>query len=156
MVTRYVKMDDDAVRIYRDMERKLFIELDSGKEVEALNAGSKTMKLLQIASGAIYTDDKGSWEEVHTAKLDEMDFAVSVRLRRPRDRVWVFAYTFWVEPTRAKRVVARTQSTTVIDEPDLTPKISQAIWRGRPRHGDKPLKVGRHGAKGASTLRALT
>lgn len=77
MVTRYVKMDDDAVRIYRDMERKLFIELDSGKEVEALNAGSKTMKLLQIASGAIYTDDKGSWEEVHTAKLDEMESIVN-------------------------------------------------------------------------------
>ena len=35
------------------------------------------MKLLQIASGAIYTDDKGSWEEVHTGKLDEMESIVN-------------------------------------------------------------------------------
>ncbi len=76
-VTREVELPPKAMSIYRDMERKLFVELNSGKAVEALNAGSKTMKLLQIASGAIYTDEQGSWEEIHTEKLSAMESIVN-------------------------------------------------------------------------------
>ena len=31
------------------------------------------MKCLQIASGAVYTDDAGSWSELHDAKLQALD-----------------------------------------------------------------------------------
>jgi hypothetical protein len=40
------------------METSLFIEL-AGKPIEAFTAGAMTQKLLQIAWGALYTDDKG-------------------------------------------------------------------------------------------------
>lgn len=57
---------------YKLMEREMFLQLDTGAEVEAFNAASLTMKCLQLANGALYTDDKGSFEEIHDAKLDAL------------------------------------------------------------------------------------
>lgn len=76
-VTRRVELPAGALETYEQMEKQYFVELESGAEVEALNAASKTMKLLQLASGALYTDDAGSWEPVHDAKLDEMESIIN-------------------------------------------------------------------------------
>lgn len=65
-----VKLSADVMKLYRDMERRLFMELGEA-EVEAANAAAKTGKCLQIASGAVYQDD-GSWLPVHQAKLDAL------------------------------------------------------------------------------------
>ena len=54
------------------MERELYAELQSGT-IEAANAGVKSAKLVQLANGAIYTDDAGSFEVLHDAKLDALD-----------------------------------------------------------------------------------
>ncbi|MGP0955196.1 SNF2-related protein [Serratia sp. CY82433] len=61
---------------YLAMEKEMFLELN-GAGVEALNAAAKTVKCLQIASGAIYTDDAGTWAEVHDAKLQALDSILS-------------------------------------------------------------------------------
>ncbi|QGH62714.1 DEAD/DEAH box helicase [Serratia proteamaculans] len=61
---------------YLAMEKEMFLELD-GTGVEALNAAAKTVKCLQIASGAIYTDDAGNWAEVHDSKLQALDSILS-------------------------------------------------------------------------------
>lgn len=61
---------------YLAMEKEMFFELN-GAGVEALNAAAKTVKCLQIASGAIYTDDAGTWAEVHDAKLQALDSILS-------------------------------------------------------------------------------
>lgn len=50
----------------------MFLELN-GEGIEAPNAAAKTVKCLQIASGAVYTDDAGSWAELHDAKLQALD-----------------------------------------------------------------------------------
>ena len=68
-----VELPPKARALYRDMERDMFVQLESGQGVEAFNAATKTMKCLQLASGAIYTNDKGDFEEVHDAKLDALD-----------------------------------------------------------------------------------
>lgn len=61
---------------YDEMEKEMFTELD-GEGIEAPNAAAKTMKCLQITSGAMYTDDAGSWSELHDAKLQAMDSIIS-------------------------------------------------------------------------------
>ena len=68
-----VEMPAKARQMYRDMEREMFLALDTGHEVEAFNAASKTIKCLQLANGAIYTDDQGAWTEVHDAKLQALE-----------------------------------------------------------------------------------
>lgn len=72
-----VEMPAKAKQAYRDMEREMFLSLDCGSEIEALNAASKTVKCLQIANGAIYTDDSCSaFTEVHDAKLQALESIV--------------------------------------------------------------------------------
>lgn len=56
---------------YQEMEKEYFTKLESG-EVEAVNAASKSGKLLQFASGAAYVDEHGNWEEVHDAKIEAL------------------------------------------------------------------------------------
>jgi SNF2 family DNA or RNA helicase len=56
---------------YDSFEREFLLALDD-YEVEAVNAAALANKLLQICNGTIYTDDKGSWAELHSAKLDTL------------------------------------------------------------------------------------
>ncbi|MCK7435924.1 DEAD/DEAH box helicase [Enterobacter bugandensis] len=67
-----VKLPAPVQKIYKQMERDLFIEL-AGAEVEAMNAAAKTVKCLQIASGAIYLEDGESWEALHDAKIQALE-----------------------------------------------------------------------------------
>ena len=71
-----VNLPHKARQLYRDMEKKMFLELEGHlgpTEVEALNAASKTQKCLQLAAGAIYTDEQRNWTEVHDAKLQALE-----------------------------------------------------------------------------------
>ena len=67
----YFDLPPKALRIYNDMEVDMFAQLPVN-EVEAMNSGSKYGKCSQIASGAIYVDDRGNWEKVHDCKLDAL------------------------------------------------------------------------------------
>jgi len=68
---------------YENMKRKLYIETENG-EITAANAAVKLTKLVQIASGAVYTDDKtahligckpmldhltDTWKQTHNRKM---------------------------------------------------------------------------------------
>lgn len=69
----YVDLPAKAAQLYRDMERKMFMEL-AGHEVEAFNAAAKTQKCLQIANGAAYVGEGAKdWEEIHDAKFDVLE-----------------------------------------------------------------------------------
>lgn len=69
-----VELPTRARNLYRDMEREMFLALDCGTEVEAFNAASKTIKCLQLANGAIYTNETGSeWAEIHDVKLQALE-----------------------------------------------------------------------------------
>jgi len=71
----YVDMPRKARALYDDMEIHMFAELGEDG-IEAVNAAARTMKCLQIANGAAYVDDSGTWEEVHDAKLDALDSVI--------------------------------------------------------------------------------
>ena len=71
-----VELPAKARSLYRDMEREMFLAID-GSQVEAFNAASKTIKCLQLANGAIYTDEAGSkWSEVHDAKIQALESVI--------------------------------------------------------------------------------
>jgi SNF2 family DNA or RNA helicase len=73
--TIYVDLPPKARALYRDMEDEMFAEIGEGG-VEAANAAVRTQKCLQIANGAIYTDEDGNWEAVHDAKLDALESVI--------------------------------------------------------------------------------
>ena len=71
----YVELPPSARKLYEDMEEEMFAQIGA-EGVEAANAAVRTQKCLQIANGAIYTDEVGGWEEVHDAKLEALDSVV--------------------------------------------------------------------------------
>lgn len=74
--TVYVDLPDRAKGLYREMERKFFAEID-GHEVEAFNAAAKSMKLLQMCSGAVYVEEGNSrFVEVHDAKMQALESVI--------------------------------------------------------------------------------
>lgn len=73
VMRREVELPDDARKVYDTMERDFFIELGE-REVTAVNAAVLSSKLLQIASGAVYSGAGPTrvtnW--LHDAKIEEM------------------------------------------------------------------------------------
>jgi SNF2 family DNA or RNA helicase len=68
----YVDLPRAARSAYEEMEVEMFAIINE-EGVEAPNAAVRTQKCLQIANGAIYTNDVGEWEDVHAAKLDALE-----------------------------------------------------------------------------------
>jgi SNF2 family DNA or RNA helicase len=65
----YVDLPPECMSEYRRFERELASEQ---YDVEAINSGVLTNKLLQFANGAMYRED-GTIAQIHTAKLDALD-----------------------------------------------------------------------------------
>jgi SNF2 family DNA or RNA helicase len=71
-----VQLPDRAMDIYREMQKKMFIELEhdlGGHEIEAVHAAARTNKCLQIAAGSVYHDKEGNFVELHHAKLEALE-----------------------------------------------------------------------------------
>jgi SNF2 family DNA or RNA helicase len=75
-----VELPVAARRLYREMERNFFIQIE-GHDIEAFHAASKSMKLLQLANGAVYLDPDVENDEnpkaraykvVHDAKIEAL------------------------------------------------------------------------------------
>lgn len=89
-----VTLPPEARKQYKELEKQLFTEIQ-GNPIEAFNAGARTMKCLQMASGAAYLgspNDPGErkWVESHTAKLDALDEVVEETAGMPL----LVGYTF--------------------------------------------------------------
>lgn len=71
----HVDLNGPVRRLYEDMEKEMFAQIGE-HEIDAVNAAARTVKCLQLANGAIYTDDAGSWEAVHDLKLQALDSVI--------------------------------------------------------------------------------
>lgn len=95
-----VDLPAKARRLYQDMEKEMFLALDCGAEIEAFNAASKTIKCLQLANGAIYTDDSCStFSEIHDAKLQALEDVIEEAAGMPV----LVAYHFKSDLARLQR-----------------------------------------------------
>lgn len=81
----YVDLPVVARARYREMEKKLFTEIE-GREVNAANSAVKTQKLLQLANGAVYVDPLAESDDdprsrefkpVHDVKLQALESIVA-------------------------------------------------------------------------------
>jgi SNF2 family DNA or RNA helicase len=61
-----------ARKIYKEMERRAFVDLGKEKTITAVNAAAALMKLRQVASGFVYDDDH-EVKQIHTGKLDALE-----------------------------------------------------------------------------------
>jgi SNF2 family DNA or RNA helicase len=99
-----VELPPAARRAYEAMEDEMFLALDSGGEIEAVNAASRTIKCLQLANGAIYTDGAcTAWEEIHDAKIRALEEIVEEAAGAPV----LVAYHFKTDAARLMRAFPR-------------------------------------------------
>ena len=65
-----VVLDAKAEKAYRELERKMVLELpEDEEEISVASAAALSNKLLQLANGAIYDDDRNV-HEVHNCKIE--------------------------------------------------------------------------------------
>ncbi len=80
-ITVPVKMDAKAWALYKQLERELLIPYRDA-DVVAQTAAVLSNKLLQMASGAVYDEDKGI-KHIHDAKLDALEDIIDAACGRP-------------------------------------------------------------------------
>ena len=76
-----VYMDEAEREKYRELKDELVLQLH-GKEITAANAAALTGKLLQLANGAIYDEDK-MVNAFHERKLDALEDLIEAANGRP-------------------------------------------------------------------------
>ena len=83
-----VSLPKRARKLYDQMEEEFFIDID-GRSIDAVSAGSKSMKLRQLASGSVY-DATGKWTHVHDEKIDALKSVIAEACGMPVLVVYYF------------------------------------------------------------------
>lgn len=85
----YVHMDESEMKLYKQMKKDQVLTFDSIGDVTAVNAAVLVAKLSQMASGALYTDDKHNFKVIHKKKLEQVAYIL-----RNLDSPAIVAYHF--------------------------------------------------------------
>jgi SNF2 family DNA or RNA helicase len=108
-----VDMPDKARSAYRELEKTLLAQIETGEEVEAITAAALANKLLQFSNGAAYHDEHKNWAEIHNAKLEAMQDLVD---ENPNDNMLVaYNYKFDLE-----RLLDKFPNAVVLDKEQST------------------------------------
>lgn len=101
-----VKLPDAAYSKYQELERQMLLTYADG-DVVASTGATLAGKLLQIANGAVYDENKGV-KEIHTAKLEALEDVLEAANGKP---VLVF-YTYQHD---LDRILARFPQARLLD-----------------------------------------
>lgn len=116
-----------AAALYKDMERKMFMELE-GHEVEAFNAAARTIKCLQIANGAAYIDEDGNWKTVHDEKLAALEDIVEEAAGAPV----LVGYHFKSDLARLQKAFPHALNVATQDGMARAKAGEGTVWLGHP------------------------
>lgn len=115
-VAKEVTLSEKERKRYDELKKSLVLELPGG-EVTAANAASLTMKLSQMANGAIYTDDKNV-VGIHDRKLDALEDLVESANGQP------VLVAYWFKHDK-ERIQKRMEARELKEPPDF------ADWNAR-------------------------
>lgn len=90
-----IRLPPKVLKAYRDFERTLLLE---EHDIEAVNSGVLTGKLLQLANGSVY-DEEGEVIEIHDLKLDALERVIEEAAGAP---VFV-AYSYQFDLVKLKK-----------------------------------------------------
>jgi SNF2 family DNA or RNA helicase len=103
----------DAQNAYDSAERQMYLELGD-KIVDILTAAAATTKCLQIASGFVYTDKAGNYEELDDVKIEALKDLIEDANGSPV----LVAYHWRVDKARLEREVGARTLTSASDIDD--------------------------------------
>lgn len=99
----YVDLPAKTRALYKDMQKNLYMEI-KGRGIEAFNAGAKTMKCRQVASGLAYHDQIGDTERECAYLHDEKIQALQSIVEENQGTPIIVIYDFKAELKRLKKV----------------------------------------------------
>lgn len=85
----YVHMDNSEMKLYKQMKKDQVLTFDNTGDITAVNAAVLVAKLSQMASGALYTDEKHNFKVIHKKKLEQVAYIL-----RNLDTPAIVAYHF--------------------------------------------------------------
>lgn len=132
-----VPLPSEAMKLYKTLQKKMLVQLETG-EVTALSAAVLCTKLLQMAGGASYDDDKNV-HFVHNAKIEALK-----KLRKKHGKEPILVFTAYKH--EMARVLEAIPGSRKFDERDLGEWQKGRIhtWVANPRslsHGLDGLQV---------------
>lgn len=95
---RYVDLTPEEMKLYKKFQKEFVLELPGGAEIEAETAANLSGKLMQLASGCVYDDEKVV-HEFHNHKIEELRNIVDEVGGKPL----LVAYWFQSSLNRLKR-----------------------------------------------------
>ncbi|MEV3646935.1 C-terminal helicase domain-containing protein, partial [Paenibacillus larvae] len=76
-----IRLSEKAAQLYKKLEKELLLEFVDA-DVVATTAAALSNKLLQMASGAVYDEERGV-KEIHEAKLDALEDILEASQGKP-------------------------------------------------------------------------
>lgn len=93
-----VQLSDEEMSVYQKMKDDMVASLDDDFEIDAFNAASLSNKLLQMANGAVYDENK-EVHYIHDRKLDALEDLIEQANGKPV----LIAYWFKHDALRIKK-----------------------------------------------------
>ena len=78
-----IPLQPDVFKLYKQFEKDMYTALPDMEEIEALSAATLAGKMLQLANGSVYVDDKKNFSIIHDAKLDALQEIVEDNAGEP-------------------------------------------------------------------------
>ena len=77
-----VELDPSERRTYETLRKEMVVQISEQEEIDAVNAASLSGKLLQMANGAVYDEDKRVLR-IHEKKLDALEDLIEAANGKP-------------------------------------------------------------------------
>lgn len=101
-------------KAYNEVEKNMFTQLDSGREVEVFSRSSVSNKCLQFCNGSPYlSSDSSDFESVHDAKLDVLEDVLEEAAGSPV----LCSYTFKSDAVRIMKKFKKYQPVNLTNVP---------------------------------------
>jgi SNF2 family DNA or RNA helicase len=127
---------------YDDMEREMFLQLDSGQNKEMFNQAALMNACLQFSNGAVYPiAGMPLWEPIHDQKLDALEEIIDESNGNPI--LCAYAYR-----SDAARIMEKFKSLRPINLTECKSESALETAMRRWKEGDCPLMIGHPASMG--------
>ena len=106
-----VKLPDRVMEQYKELEREFVLD---EYDIEAVNQGVLTCKLLQLCNGSIYRGEEKEIIEIHDAKLDALELVVEQAKGQPILLAYEFQFDLLKIRKRFPKAVILNQESNVV------------------------------------------
>jgi len=136
-----VDLTSAARKAYKEMEKKLFTQLDSGHEIEVFSKASVSNKCLQFCNGTPYLNSESpEFQPLHDAKLDALEEVLEEAMGSPV----LCSYTFRADAVRIMKRFKKYKPVNLTNTPSKDTESIIDKWN----RGEIKLLVGHPASMG--------